>query len=465
VVGWWDFLLTWFKVIFMEGNVILAAPVSQAERIVVLDILRGLAILGILLMNIPAFAFPGVVQDDPTVLNEFGTINYYLWFGVDWIFSGTQRAMFSMLFGAGIILFVGRQLKRAEGLQPADYFFRRQLWLMAFSLVDVYILLWNGDILLDYACYGMMLFAIRDWTPRALIIGAGVCVLLMLARENRELYLLKSMIKKGEAVAALDTTTVKLTALQKEHLADMTEFKERMSHEAKIKRMNEVGEKVRSGYAESYKFRTENYFHNLVGYLYLELWDVVIFFMLGMAFFKLGILTGTAPMKVYAWMCVVGLSLGLALSYWRVQLKIDYHFNWFEYAKHVPFSFSELTRTPRALGLLGLIMLLHKSGWFNGFLAIFRPVGQMAFTNYLGQSLICGILFNGYGFALFGKLQRYEIYLVVAAVWAFQIIFCNIWMHFFLYGPLEWAWRSLTYWKRQPFVRRQTQSAVDVVNA
>jgi uncharacterized protein len=170
-------------------------------------------------------------------------------------------------------------------------------------------------------------------------------------------------------------------------------------------------------------------------------------------------------MKVYAWMCVVGLSLGLALSYWRVQLKIDYHFNWFEYAKHVPFSFSELTRTPRALGLLGLIMLLHKSGWFNGFLAIFRPVGQMAFTNYLGQSLICGILFNGYGFALFGKLQRYEIYLVVAAVWAFQIIFCNIWMHFFLYGPLEWAWRSLTYWKRQPFVRRQTQSAVDVVNA
>jgi uncharacterized protein len=449
----------------MQPNLTLAAPVSQAERIVVLDILRGLAILGILLMNIPGFAFPGVAEGDPSVLNEFGTINYYLWFGVDWIFSGTQRAMFSMLFGAGIILFVGRQLKRTEGLQPADYFFRRQLWLMAFSLVDVYILLWEGDILLDYACYGMMLFVIRDWTPRALIIGAGVCVLLMVARENRELYLRKSMIAKGEAVAALDTTQVKLTALQKEQLADMKTFKERSTHEAKVERMNNVGEKVRSGYAGSYAYRTQNYLDNLTQYLYLSLWDVLIFFMLGMAFFKLGIITGNAPLKVYAWMCVLGLGVGLGLSYWHVKLKADYHFNWFEYVKHVPFRFYELTRTPRAIGFLGLIMLLYKSGWFNWFFAIFRPVGQMAFTNYLGQSLICGIIFNGYGFALFGKLQRYEIYLVVAAVWAFQIIFCNIWMRFFLYGPLEWAWRSLTYWKRQPFVRSVTQASVDVVSA
>ena len=76
----------------------------------------------------------------------------------------------------------------------------------------------------------------------------------------------------------------------------------------------------------------------------------------------------------------------------------------------------------------------------------------MALTNYLGQSLLCGFYFNGgYGLGNFGKLERYEIYIVVLVVWAIQIIFCNIWMKFFLYGPAEWVWRSLTYWKKQPF--------------
>ena len=82
-----------------------------------------------------------------------------------------------------------------------------------------------------------------------------------------------------------------------------------------------------------------------------------------------------------------------------------------------------------------------------------RPVGQMAFTNYLMQSLLCGIVFNAYGFKMFGQLQRYETYLVVFAIWIFQILYSNIWMRYFLFGPFEWAWRSLTYWKIQPFVK------------
>ena len=93
-----------------------------------------------------------------------------------------------MLFGAGILLFVRSAQKKVEGIRPADYFFRRQLWLLVFSLFDVFILLWNGDILLDYALYGMILFTFRNLSPKKLIIAAGVCLLLMLARENRNLY-------------------------------------------------------------------------------------------------------------------------------------------------------------------------------------------------------------------------------------------------------------------------------------
>ncbi len=431
----------------------LAAPVRQSERIITLDILRGFAILGILLMNIGAFSNSWVVSGDPSTLNEFGTINYYLWYGVSWFFDGTQRALFSLLFGAGIVLFILRQEKKFDGLAPADYFFRRQLWLILFSLIDVYVLLWNGDILLDYACYGMMLFVFRNWSPRALLIAAGISMLFMLARENRDLYTHKKVIHEGEIVASIDTTKVKLTGLQKASLEEMKSFKERNETPGKLKHLKEEIEKVRSSYASVYDYRTGNYTGNLVEYIYFSLWDVLTFMLIGMAFFKLGILTGAAPTKVYAWMCFAGLGIGLTLSWIHIQFRIDNGYNWFNFTKNVPFNFYELTRMPRAIGILGLILLLYKLNFFKKLFSIFRPVGQMAFTNYLMQSLICGIIFNAYGFKLFGQLQRYETYLIVLGIWIFQIVYSNIWMRYFLFGPFEWAWRSLTYWKRQPFVK------------
>jgi uncharacterized protein len=435
------------------GSTTIAAPVAQAERILMLDSLRGIAILGILLMNMPGFALSGIVDSDPFLLNEQGTINYYIWYVVSWLMTGTQRALFSMLFGAGILLFIGRKENNLDGLKPADYFFRRQLWLIALSLFDVFILLWEGDILLDYACIGMLMFAFRNLSPKALIIAASICLLFMTARENRDFYQRKSVISKGEAVAAIDTTQVKLTDTQKDDLQAMNAFKKRTSKEGKLKRVSEENEKVRGDYATVYEVRTGQYIDTLVEYLFFQVWDVLIFMFLGMAFFKLGILTGDAPTKTYFWMAIAGLAMGLSLSYFRVQNVIGYSANWFELVKNVPVVGFNLDRVGRSVGILGTIMLLYKSGWFTWFFATLRPVGQMALTNYLSQSLICGLIFNGFAFGLFGRLQRYEIYLVVLAIWAFQIILCNVWMRYFFYGPCEWVWRSLTYWKRQPFVK------------
>lgn len=88
-----------------------------------------------------------------------------------------------------------------------------------------------------------------------------------------------------------------------------------------------------------------------------------------------------------------------------------------------------------------------------------RPVGQMAFTNYTVQSIMCNIIFVGIGFGLFGRLEYYQLYYVVAAVWALEIIWSHIWLRYFRFGPMEWVWRSLTYWKKQPFrkIVRQLQ--------
>lgn len=424
-----------------------AAPTAQGERIFILDSLRGFAILGILLMNIPSFSLPG----DPFVNNESG-INYNTWYIVQLIPHGTQRALFSMLFGAGIILFIRSAEKKVGGLKPADYFFRRQLWLLVFSLFDVFILLWVGDILLDYALFGMLLFTFRNLSPKALLIAAGVCLLLMLARENRDFYRDKSIIARGEAVAALDTSQTKLLPKQKEQLGAMIAFKERTSMEKRTERVQTNLRNVGSGsYEDLYETRTGRYINDLVQYLFFELWDVLLFMFLGMAFFKLGILTGQAPAKVYWWFLIVGLGLGIFLSYLHLQPYIKHRGNLFGIVKEVPIQYYQLERVLRSLGLFGALMLLYKSGLLNWLFQIMRRVGQMAFTNYLVQSLLCGIFFYSVGFAMYGKLERHQVYYVVGAVWLLQIIYSNIWLHYFRFGPFEWAWRSLTYWKRQPF--------------
>ncbi len=434
-----------------ERAIVLTAPVSQQDRIVILDSLRGFAILGILLMNIPAFALPSPVQHDPFLLNEWGTVDFKTWAVVQWFPEGTQRALFSMLFGAGILLFIGGKEKRLDGMMPADYFFRRQLWLMIFSLFDVFVLLWYGDILLDYACLGMVMFAFRNLPPKKLLTGAAFCFIFMLARENRDLYHDKETIHLGEKIAAIDTTKTKLTLIQKEQLGAMQDFKDRNTAESKLKQLQKNTEKVTGSYKDLYEYRTGRYLEDLVQYLYFGIWDVMLFMFIGMAFLKMGILTGKATVKTYLWMTIIGLGVGLTVSWFRIQEMVGAGFNRFDYTKQVGFSSYELSRTFRSIGIFGLIMLLYKSGLFKWLFALLRPVGQMAFTNYLMQSLLCGLFFYGVGLGKYGQLQRHEIYYVVAAVWALQIIYSHIWLHYFRFGPLEWAWRSLTYWKRQPF--------------
>ncbi len=428
-----------------------ASPVPYNERISILDALRGFAILGILLMNIPGFGLPGRVAWDPSVLHEWNSIDYKTWFTVAWIPDGTQRAIFSMLFGAGIVLFTTRQESRVEGVKSADYFFRRQLWLIVFSLIDVYLLLWQGDILFDYACYGMILYVFRRLSPKWLLTAAGICVLFMFARENRDFYLEKRVISRGEIVAAIDTTKTKLTERQKADFAAMQDFKERSTQERKVKSMKKAITQVTGSYEDLYEFRTGNFIDNIIHYTYFSLWDVLAFMFAGMAFFKMGILTGKAPIRIYWLFCILGLGIGLTLSYLYIRPMIDTQFNRFEYVKRVSLQFYDISRCFRTLGLFGLIMLLYRSGWFNWLFELMRPVGQMAFTNYLGQSILCGLYFNGIGLGMYGKLSRHEVYFVVAAVWVIQIIWSHLWLRYFRFGPLEWCWRSLTYWKRQPF--------------
>jgi uncharacterized protein len=366
-----------------------------------------------------------------------------------------------MLFGAGMILFITRLEKRMNGMMPAIYFFRRQMWLLAFGLFNAFALLWFWDILYAYAIYGMLLFVFYRLSSKTLLVLAFICLLLMTMRDNKDLYHNKNIITRGELVANIDTTQTKLTTQQSEDLGAMNEMKEKSTHEAKLKSSEKEMRAIGGDYASLYEYQGDKSIHVELYYTYFYIWDVLLFMFLGMAFFKNGILTGNASAKIYWLLFFGGLGLGLLLSWYRQQDVVTNHFSQFEFSKNVSFDCYQLARMLRSVGFFGLIMLLYKSGWFKWLFAIFRPVGQMAFTNYLMQSLIGGIFFYGIGFNYFGKLERHELYYYVAIVWLIEIIWSHIWLRYFRFGPLEWAWRSLTYWKKQPF--RKNNSSADTM--
>ena len=427
------------------------APVEQQERITALDSLRGLAVLGILLMNITGFALPSSINDDPTLLNEKG-LNFYCWyiFGHG-VFEGSFRAVFSMLFGAGALIFISRLEKKLGSQLPTEFFIRRQLWLLLFGLFNAFILLWDGDILFHYAVCGVVLLAARSLPAKKLITASLVCLLLLMVRENKDFLVSKNNIVKGELAAAIDTSIVKLNYIQKEAINEMKVLKSKYGREEKKKAMEIEINKFRSGYATLYSFQAnKSVAAETYGLYYFHFFDVLVFMFMGMAFFKLGILQGEASKSVYVWMTITGLTIGLALSFLHVQPFIKYGFERYNVIKHKNFELYGLQRYVRSIGIFGFIMLVYKSGWLKRFFEWMQPVGQMAFTNYLSQSLLCGLFFYGSGFRMYGKLQRYEIYFVVLAVWVIQILWSHLWLRYFRFGPMEWLWRSLTYWKLQP---------------
>ena len=438
-----------------------AMPLGQHERIIFLDSLRGIAVLGILLMNIPGFGLAHLLTFDVSVLREKG-LNFFSWyvFGPG-AFEGSFRAIFSMLFGAGIIMFISRLEKRMKKFKAVEFFFRRQLWLLLFGLFNVYLLLWPWDILFTYAISGLILFSLCNLKTNYLLAGAGICLLLITAGENLKLYEQKAVITKAEKIVTSHTTKIKLTVTQNEYLDAVNAIKQRSDVDQKKKKIERQTAEMRGTFSEIYRARREmsgeDEMKDLTNFL---IPDVLLFMFIGMAFFKKGILQGEAKTKLYLWMTALGLGVGLPLSYFYLQPGIYYQHNYFEIIKHKNFEFYELQRFAHSIGVFGLIMSSYKSGWFKGLFLLMQPVGQMAFTNYLMQSFLCGLFFYGVGFGMFGKLQRYELYFVVPAVWIFEIAMSHVWLQYFQFGPFEWTWRSLTYWKLQPIRKNKKDNTI-----
>ena len=430
------------------------APLGQSERIFIIDAIRGVALLGILMMNIPYFGMPHQVSENLLVRNELSGPNLWTWWVVNGLFEGTMRGLFSLLFGAGTLLLLDRLQKTGTGLFPADIYYRRLLWLLLFGVINAFVLLWPGDILYSYALCGLALLPFRKMSVKGLLLIALVLLLIGTYKENRQLYDQKQTKLKGEIAQQLAKKKVKLTEEQQGDLKTWQGFQDRAKPENQRKEAEKLAKKVQGNYLQVYsafepisiKFESFMMHQSFV-------WDILMLLFLGMALYKMGFLTNQRPAWQYALLLVVGYGIALPLNYWKMNFMVETRFDFIKRLTDWPFEFYQIRRLFHTLGHLGLLMLAYRSGFFNGLFRAMARVGQMAFSNYLMQSIIGTWIFYGYGFGLFNKLQRYELYYVVGAVWVFQIIFSNLWLRYFRFGPFEWLWRSLTYWKSQPLRR------------
>ena len=408
-----------------------------------MDVVRGVALLGILLMNITGFGLPHAYSD-PTNYGGATGWNYRVWWIDSMFFEGTMRGMFSLLFGAGIIVFTSR----ANTVGVVDAFFRRLLWLLLFGVIHAYLLLWHGEILYPYALIGMIAFSFRHWKPKYLVIGA---VFLMLCSTSLAI---KDYVKYDRAhskAMMVEEKKKKSLPLVKEDSVSLNKWEEIVKeYKPDTQKIQEQIKENQKGYFSIvwYKATMIQFIQTFVMYRYF-FWDIFAMMLLGMAFFKTGILKAEKTKSFYAVMLLGGYAIGLLVNYWEANHITKNVFSVMSISR------SEITydagRLFMTIGHIGLVMLFIKFNILGFLRKALEAVGKMAFSNYIMQSIICNTIFLGFGFGLYGKLQRYELYYIVAGVWVLQLILSPIWLTYFRFGPLEWAWRSLTYWKRQPF--------------
>ena len=427
-----------------------AAPVQNAERITALDSLRGFALLGILLMNIVAMGMYGAAYDDPTVTGGATGANLGVWAVMHVLAEGKMRCLFSLVFGASVILLTSRLEARRDA---GDVYYRRTLWLLVFGIVHAF-LLWEGDILYPYALCALILYPFRNVGPkRLLIIGA---VLLAL---NAGAYIVQSfgqreMLQNGRAAEQAEKQGKKLTDKEKAAKAEYERW--RVFARPTAEELKKDAAEWRGSPLSVIQARAKvvGFYHGMPYYAPMN-WDIWCMMFIGMGLIKLGVLSAKRSYRFYALLVLIGYGVGLPLNTWSAVAIIRSNFD--PALQTLTQSTYDLGRLSIALGHLGLIMILAKAGWFRWLMSSLGAVGQMAFSNYIFQSVVTAFLFTGYGFAMYGKLQRYQLYYVVAAIWVVQLIASPIWLKYFRFGPLEWCWRSLTYWKRQPMRLRAVE--------
>jgi len=361
---------------------------------------------------------------------------------------GTMRGLFTLLFGAGVALYTSRLERAGLGIRTADFYFRRNIWLVVLGLVNAYILVWSGDILYFYGMVALFLFVFRNLSTRGLLKFA-IPIMCVQCLAGSLLYVgFGEMEAAAPELIALEESDSTLTREQERKL----EFYRALLHtvEPDSARVARGVAAVRGNYFTAMGHNAPNAFRTqTMMFPLFSFWECLGMMLLGMALLKSGALTLGWSTRAYLILLAVGYGVGLTVN--SLELRHILRNDFAPKAVMLPwFVTYDLGRIPTTLGHVALIMLGLRSGRLRALFAPFAAAGRMALSNYLGQSVICLFVFTGAGLAWYGQLQRYQLYYVVLAIWIVQLAASVWWLERFQYGPMEWVWRSLTRWQRQP---------------
>ena len=363
---------------------------------------------------------------NPSVYNDLAGPDWWTWLTLHLFVDQKFMTMFSVLFGAGVCIFMERTTAKHHAAWKLQL--SRMGWLLLIGLLHAY-LIWYGDILVSYAVAGVVVALVRSWKPTTLFV-VGIAVMLFVPILFNSLVYLTVPYWPEEVVQQFQNT---VNLESKENVAEIAAYTGSWLGQL------------------SHRIPTSLMMHIFIGPVYI-FWHAAGLMLMGMAAYKWGVLSAARSTKFYGMMIAVGMLIGLPLVGAGV---------WFN-TKHGwdPIRGMFLDGTWNLVGgrfvaaaWIGLVMLICKRGVLPPVRKALASVGRMALTNYIGQSIICTFIFYGHGLGWFGQLERVELLYVVAAVWVFQIIFSILWLKSFRFGPLEWAWRCATYMQIQPLRR------------
>ena len=414
----------------------MTASTTSAKRILTLDIVRGVAVMGILAMNIVAFAMPPQAYLNPLAYGVESAADLASWAFSFVFIDGKMRGLFSFLFGASMLLVI--QLAEKSGESPKQVTFARQLWLLLFGIIHYY-LIWYGDILIGYALIGMVAWFFRRLEPRALV------------RWGIALVTIQLMVMAASAVYAQSLATA--IASGNADAGTLKEWQD-LSRDIVIPSAAALREKFAlylgpwSGIVEyqlTEKATMPLFFTFLFGA------ETLAYMLFGMAALKSGFLTGAWDNARYRRVALTALAVAIPVYAVLAALLLADDFS-------VPgiFTYSFTATVPfRPLVIFAyaalIILATRRGSWLVDRIA---ATGRAAFSNYLGTSIVMTGLFYGWGLGWFGSVSRIELWLVVAAMWLLMLAWSKPWLDRFAYGPLEWLWRSLARWEVQPFRKR-----------
>jgi uncharacterized protein len=430
-------------------------PIKREERIDSLDALRGFALLGILPANVLVFGMYLAAGNDPTVAGGATGLNLASWALFRILIEGKMRALFSMVFGASMILLTSRVEERSGATSAADIYYRRNLWLLVLGLAHAFLLFW-GDILYPYALCALILFPFRKLPAKKLLIIGGLFIAFKTGWSGVEAF---RQVERRNLAAAADAAE---KAGKKPSEAQIEAKKQleaqRKQRKPSAEELEKDAKKWRGNPLRVIAARAEDLavWHGLPYYdpVDCDIWSMMF---IGMGLFKLGVFSAARTYRFYIWLAIIAYLIGIPINSYDAWLPFKTGFDRVTFAvTHVAY---DIERLPVALADMALLMIICKADALRWLASRLAAIGQTALSNYILQSLVCTFVFTGYGLGLYGRLERYQLYYVVAGCWVLSLAASPVWLRHYWFGPLEWCWRSLTYWQKQPMRIRPTPAA------